>query len=75
MTKTIYEWFGREGGYIRVRILHKVPKGEYKIRLELRNSVTGKKSNIIMTPLEAVIVSNALLSAFTMLGDKRRHLR
>ena len=83
MTKTAFEFIGKKGTYIKTEVLHKAPEGNYKkdiIKLSI-SSASSPNSKLkesfarVMTPYEAIIISNALLQAVIMDNKTRRRLR
>ena len=83
MTKTAFEYIGKNGTYIKTEVLHKAPKGNYKkdiIKISLKshptpNSITTETFARVMTPYEAIIIANALLNAVMIDNETRRRLR
>jgi hypothetical protein len=83
MTKKMFMYEDGIGGYISVKLLHKAPK-DNKQKLDIINCrLVSAKNNcffdFVMTPHEAVMLSNGILNAVTEYActptKQRRRLR
>jgi len=77
MAKTIFVYFGKtKEDYIVSSILHKSKGYKYDIiRLELGSSLNKKPIELHLTPQEAIIISNALISAFTYYKYSKKEIK
>jgi len=76
MTKTAFEYIGKKGTYIKTEVLSKAPKDADKSdRIKLSINSKYDKFAKVLTPYEAVIISNALLNAIILDNEARRKLR
>jgi hypothetical protein len=67
---------GKNRTYILSEVLKKAPPGVYKkdiIKLSIKTKKEGWAR--VMTPYEAIVIANALLSAVMMDNEARRRLK